>query len=354
MTTTRDGSRGRSAAFLALLAIVLPLLFAACSAPSAPAAQAPAAGATAAEATAEATAEAAADTGSTGGTAAQAEGSGAPPNGPVRIGSKDFTEAILVAELYAQVLERAGFTVERKFNLGATPIAHAALLKGDIDLYPEYTSTGLQEVLKDTNRYDDAAAILDAARSGYEQQFGATWLDASPFNNTNVFATTADIAQQYGLKTISDLAAHAADLRLGGPAEFPDRVDTQGLDAAYGGFVPKFKEFKPLGTGALRYDALQNGEVDVIVAFGTDGRIAGDKLVVLEDDKNFYPIYNIAPVVRQDTLTNNPGIADALNVVAPLLTNEVMAGLNYQVDGPEKAEPGAVITAFLDKNAPAQ
>ena len=342
MTTTREGSRGRTAAFLALLAIVLPLLFAACAAPAGPAAQAPAAETTAAE------------NAGTGGAAAQAQGSGAPPNGPVRIGSKDFTEAILVAELYAQVLERAGFTVERKFNLGATPIAHAALLKGDIDLYPEYTSTGLQEVLKDTNRYDDAAAILEAVRKGYEEQFQLTWLDASPFNNTNVFATTADIAQKYGLKTISDLAAHAAELRLGGPAEFPDRVDTQGLDAAYGGFVPTFKEFKPLGTGALRYDALQNGEVDVIVAFGTDGRIAGDKLVVLQDDKNFYPIYNIAPVVRQDTLANNPGIAEALNAVAPLLTNEVMAGLNYQVDGPEKAEPGAVITAYLDKNAPAQ
>jgi osmoprotectant transport system substrate-binding protein len=341
MTTIREASRGRSATFLALLAIVLPLLFAACAAPAAPAAQAPAAEATAA------------DTGATGGAATQAEGAGAAPNGPVRIGSKDFTEAILVAELYAQVLERAGFTVERKFNLGATPIAHAALLKGDIDLYPEYTSTGLQEVLKDTNRYDDAAAILEAVRSGYEQQFQLTWLDASPFNNTNVFATTSEIAQKYGLKTISDLAAHVSELRLGGPAEFPDRVDTQGLNAAYGGFVPNFKEFKPLGTGALRYDALQNGEVDVIVAFGTDGRIAGDKLVVLQDDKNFYPIYNIAPVVRQDTLSNNPGIADALNAIAPLLTNQVMAGLNNQVDGPEKAEPDAVISAFLDKNAPA-
>ena len=114
-------------------------------------------------------------------------------------------------------------------------------------------------------------------------------------------------------------AEYAAVLRLGGPAEFPDRVDTQGLDEAYGGFVPTFKEFKPLGTGALRYDALQNGEVDVIVAFGTDGRIAGDQLVVLQDDKAFYPIYNIAPVVRMDTLTANPGIADALNAVAPLL-----------------------------------
>jgi len=330
---------------LALLAIVLPLLFAACAAPAAPAAQAPAGEATSA------------DTGSTSsattGTVTQTEGTGAAPNGPIKIGSKDFTEAILVAELYAQVLERAGFTVERKFNLGATPIAHEALRKGDIDLYPEYTSTGLQEVLKDTNRYADAAAIVDAVRKGYEEQFQLTWLNASPFNNTNVFATTPAIAQQYGLKTISDLAAKAPELRLGGPAEFPDRVDTQGLNEAYGGFVPTFKEFQPLGTGALRYDALKNGDVDVIVAFGTDGRIAGDKLVVLQDDKSFYPIYNIAPVVRMDTLSNNPGIADTLNAVAPLLTDQVMAGLNYQVDGPEKAEPGAVITTFLDQNAPA-
>jgi osmoprotectant transport system substrate-binding protein len=329
---------------LALLAVLLPLLVTACAAPAAPAAQAPAG-----EATADDTGS---STGATTGATAQTEGAGAAPNGPIQIGSKDFTEAILVAELYAQVLERAGFTVERKFNLGATPIAHEALLKGDIDLYPEYTSTGLQEVLKDTNRYTDAAAILDAVRMGYEEQFQLTWLDASPFNNTNVFATTPAIAQEHELKTISDLATKAPELRLGGPAEFPDRVDTQGLDEAYGGFVPSFMEFKPLGTGALRYDALQNGEVDVIVAFGTDGRIAGDKLVVLQDDKSFYPIYNIAPVLRMDTLANNPGIAEALNDVAPLLTDQVMASLNYRVDGPEKAEPGAVVTAFLDQNAP--
>ncbi len=334
MTTIRKQSNRKPALWLALLAIFLPLLFAACAAPAAPA---PAAGDAAAESAATPIDAAATEAGS-----------------PIKIGSKDFTEAILVAELYAQVLEQAGFTVERKFNLGATPIAQEALVKGDIDLYPEYTSTGLQEVLKDTERYADAAAILAAVRTGYEEQFQLTWLDASPFNNTNVFATTQAIAEQYGLKTYSDLAANAAELRLGGPAEFPDRVDTQGLDEAYGGFVPNFKEFKALGTGALRYDALKNGEVDVIVAFGTDGRIAGDNLVVLEDDKSFYPIYNIAPVVRMDTLAANSGIADALNAVAPLLTNEVMAGLNYQVDGPDKAEPGDVIRSFLEQNAPAQ
>ncbi len=317
----------RRAPWFALVVVLSMLVFAACAAPAAPA-------------------------GTQAGAAQETDAAAA--TGPVQIGSKDFTEAILVAELYAQVLERAGFTVERKFNLGATPIAHEALLKGDIDLYPEYTSTGLQEVLKDTERYTDAAAILEAVRQGYEEQFELTWLEASPFNNTNVFATTPAIAEQYGLQTYSDLAANAAQLRLGGPAEFPDRVDTQGLDEAYGGFVSSFKEFKSLGTGALRYDALQNGEVDVIVAFGTDGRIAGDGLVVLEDDKSYYPIYNIAPVVRMDTLSANPDIATALNTVAPLLTDQVMAGLNYQVDGPDKAEPAAVISRFLDENAPVE
>ena len=274
----------------------------------------------------------------------------APAAGPIKIGSKDFTEAILVAELYAQVLEKAGFQVERKFNLGATPIAHEALLKGDIDLYPEYTSTGLQEVLKDTARYESATAILDAVRAGYEGKFQLTWLDASPFNDTNAFATTQAIADQYGLATYSDVAANAANLRLGGPAEFPDRVDTQGLDEAYGGFMANLKEFKALGTGTLRYDALQSGDVDIIVAFGTDGRIKGDNLVLLQDDKNFYPIYNIAPVVRMDVLAANPAIAEALNTVAPLLTDDIMSGLNFQVDGPDKKEPGEVIGAFLAEN----
>jgi osmoprotectant transport system substrate-binding protein len=328
--------------------LVVALLLAACT-PAAPASQTGAgAGAQATEAAAAGSTEAAA-----GGEAAGTEAASAPAantGGPIKIGSKDFTEAILVAELYAQVLEKAGLQVERKFNLGATPIAHEALVKGDIDLYPEYTSTGLQEVLKDTNRYDSADAILEAVNKGYGEQFNLVWLKASPFNDTNAFATTAEIAQQYGLKTYSDLAAKAGDLRLGGPAEFPDRVDTQGLDQAYGGFVTKFKEFKPLGTGTLRYDALKSGDVDVIVAFGTDGRIKGDNLTLLQDDKQFYPIYNIAPVVRKDVLDANPGIADALNAVAGLLSDEVMSGLNYQVDGPDKREPADVIKDFLASN----
>ncbi len=268
--------------------------------------------------------------------------------GTIKVGSKDFTEEFIVAELYAQLLEDAGFTVERKLNLGGTPIAHPALVQGDIDLYPEYTSTGLLEVLK-KEPIKDAKQIVEAVRKDYETQFKVTWLEPSPFNDSNTFAVTQDTATKHGLKTFSDLFAKAGELILGGPAEFPERGDTKNLETVYGGQISSFKEYKQLGTGSLRYDGLKSGEVDVIVAFGTDGRIKGDGLVVLQDDKGAYPIYQIAPVVRQDTLAKYPKIAEVLNKLAPLLTDEVMSGLNFQVDADAK-EPAAVAKAFLESN----
>jgi len=269
--------------------------------------------------------------------------------GPIRVGSKNFTEEFIVAEMYAQLLAKAGFKVEKKLNLGDTSMAHTALISGQIDLYPEYTSTGLQAVLKNTERLTDARQIFTTVKKGYQEQFQLIWLEPSPFNDTNTFVTTRRIADRYGLENFSDLAKQAVELRLGGPAEFPDRADNQTMDQLYGGFIGKFKEFKQLGAGGLRYDALKNGEVDVIVGFGTDGRIKADKLVVLHDDKTGYPIYNIAPVVRQDALQKHPEIADILNRLAPLLTDEVMAGLNDQVDGPDTMAPSEVATAFLEQ-----
>jgi len=268
---------------------------------------------------------------------------------PVRIGSKNFTEAILVAEMYALALENAGIRVERKFNLGATPVAHTALVNGEIDLYPEYTSTGLLEVLKQAP-IADANGILEAVRKGYEEQFKLTWLEPSPFNNTNALAMTRQRAEELGIRTYSDLVARSGELKLGGPPEFPEREDTKGLMAAYG-FDPKFigDNFVQLDTGALRYEALTKGDIDVVVAFGTDGQINGLGLALLEDDKNYYPIYQIAPVIRQDTLAANPAIAETLNKLAPLLTNDVMSGLNWQVDGPEKKEIADVARTFLQQ-----
>jgi len=271
---------------------------------------------------------------------------GGAASAPIKVGSKDFTEEFIVGEMYALMLENEGFTVERKHNLGGTPVAQAAITKGDIDLYPEYTSTGLLTVLKQ-QPIADPGQILSTVKSEYEKQFQLTWLTPSPFNDTNGLATTKAIADTYGIRTISDLAARASELRVGGPAEFAERPDgIKGLRKTYGGF--QFKEFKQLGTGPLRYDALKHGEIDIALVFTTEARIAADQLVVLHDDKRFYPIYNIAPVVRMDTLQKNPKIAEALNRLAPLVTDAVIANLNAQVDI-DKQEFAAVAKAFLDQ-----
>lgn len=157
---------------------------------------------------------------------------------------------------------------------------------------------------------------------------------------------TKEVASQYGIETFSDLSKNAPELILGGPAEFLEREDgLKGLQQAYGGF--NFKEVKQLGTGSLRYQALLDGQIDVVVAFGTDGAIEGNDLLLLVDDLVYYPIYNIAPVVRRDTLQKYPQIEQILNDFAPILTDELMSGLNWQVDGPEGREPADVARDFL-------
>ena len=178
-------------------------------------------------------------------------------SGSVVVASKDFTEEFIVAEMYALLLENAGLQVERKINLGGTPIAQAAIVAGEIDLYPEYTSTGLLTVLKQ-DPLKDPQEIFQAVKQGYEEQFSLTWLTPSPFNDTQGLATTKEIAEQYGITSYSDLATKASELRLGAPAEFTEREDgIKGLQETYGGF--EFKELKQLGTGPLRYDALKIG-----------------------------------------------------------------------------------------------
>lgn len=270
-----------------------------------------------------------------------------PASPTIQIGSKNFTESLLVAEMYAQMLEANGFTVERKLNLGATPIAQAAIVGGDIDLYPEYTSTGLLEVLGQ-EPIADAEGILSAVREGYEQQFQLTWLDAAPFNNTNTFAMTQERAAELGVTTFSDLVPLSGDLRLGGPPEFPEREDNQAVLATYG-FDPRFSgdNYVQLDVGGLRYEALVGGDVDVVVAFGTDGQLAGLNLQPLEDNLNAYPIYQVAPVIRQDTLVANPSISELLNRLSATLSGEAMSGLNWQVDGPDNREVPDVAREFL-------
>ena len=282
---------------------------------------------------------------------------------PIKIGSKNFTEELILGEMYALLLENAGLTVEKRLNLGGTEVAQAALVAGEIDLYPEYTGTGLTVVLgipietvtsatpeSGTPAAGAAATVSQAVyktvADEYKKQFDLVWLDPSAFNDTQALAVKRAFAEEKGIKTISDLAKIAGDLTIVAPSDFVERPDgLKGLEDFYG---MKFGNNLSVEPG-IRYQALQDDQAQVVLAFSTDGQVAGLDLVLLIDDKELWPPYNVSPVVRNDTLTANPGIADALNPLAPLLTDEAMAALNWQVDGPDKLEPEEVARAFLQE-----
>ncbi|MDQ2787419.1 MAG: quaternary ammonium transporter [Chloroflexota bacterium] len=287
-------------------------------------------------------------TGTTGTTAAGSVTSGAIPNvklsGTVKVGTKDFTEEFIVGNMYKLLLEQAGAKVDYKENLGGTPVCQAAMQSGSIDLYPEYTGTGLATVLKQPTIGLTAQQTYDQVAKGYKDQYNFVWLAPAPMNDTQALAMTQAGSQKFGIKTISDMVAKASQLTMIGPPEFQTREDgIPGIMKTYGAF--KLKNYIPVDPG-LKYQGLTNGQADVAVAFGTDGQIAADNLVVLQDDKNLFPISQITPVVRQQALDATPGIKAVLNAVSPMLTDKVMSTLNYEVDG-KKREPAAVAQEFL-------
>ena len=260
---------------------------------------------------------------------------------PVRVGSKNFTEQFVLAELYAQALEAAGVKVEKKLNLGGTLIAHKALEEKQIDLYPEYTGTILLAVLKEESM-TDPKAVYEKVKDAYAKK-GLVLLNQAPVNNTYVMVVRPDTAQKYKLQTLSDLTKVSKELKLGAGPEFRDRKDgIPGLKAKYG---MDFKEDLQLAIG-LRYQALKNDQVQIVNGYATDGMISAMKLTRLKDDQNLWPPYYVVPVVRKDALDANPKIADVLNRVDALLDEAAVAEMNYQVDG-EKLEPKDVARDFL-------
>jgi len=259
----------------------------------------------------------------------------------VRVGSKNFTEQFILAELYAQALEASGIKVERKINLGGTLIAHKALEEKQIDMYPEYTGTMLLAVLKE-EAIADRKAVYDKVKAAYAQK-GLVLLNEAPVNNTYNMVVRPETAAQYKLETLSDLARVSKDLKLGAGPEFRDRKDgIPGLKAKYD---MDFKEDLQLAIG-LRYQALANKQIDVVNGYSTDGMISALKLKRLKDDRNLWPPYYVVPVVRKETLDANPKVADVLNRVSALLDEAQMAEMNYKVDG-DKMEPRDVAHDFL-------
>jgi len=270
-------------------------------------------------------------------------GCGGGDKGTIIIGSKDFTEQYIVAEMYALLLEDAGLTVERKFGLAGTPVAQAAITAGEIDLYPEYTGTGLLVVLK-LPVNSDRQAVYDAVAKGYKEQFDLVWLDPAPMNNTQALAVTQEVAQQYNLRTMSALPGVASELIMIGPPEFDQREDgLPGIMKVYGDF--QLKAYLPVEKG-LRYKGLIEGDAQIVVAFGTDGEISANNLVVLEDDKGMFPPYQVAPVIRQAALDATPEIEDILNALTAKLNDATVRRLNNEVSG-KLREPAEVAKEFL-------
>lgn len=265
----------------------------------------------------------------------------------VRVSSKEFTEQFILGEMYQQLLQDAGFDATYS-PVGGTSENHQALLEGQIDVYPEYTGTALLTHLG--LAYDpsmSAEDVYNTVKSAYEEQFDLTWLDQTAFNNTYCLTMTQEKAAELGVQTVSDLSVKAPEVIFGTTQEFTERDDgLPGLQQTYGGF--EFKEVKALDPGLL-YSGLDEGDIDVTTCFGTDGQIAAYNLVVLEDDMHFWPPYPVAPVIRQEVLDANPGIATALNKLAPLLDGATMSALNWEVAGNAR-EADEVAHEFLVEN----
>ncbi len=264
------------------------------------------------------------------------------------IGAKDFSENQIVAYMYLLLLQKAHIPVNGDVKKNLTSfLATPALQRGDIDIFPEYTGTGLEDILKEKAPHN-SAAYYKAVKAGYQKKLKLTWLDYYPMNDTQGFATTQAFAKKYRLKTIADMVKHAADIRLIVATEYLGRADgLPGVEKVYGNFTPK-ELVKINGAGSFRYKALLSGRGDVVEAFTTDAAIAGNHLVVLGDPKGYAPPDNLAPVVRDDALRAYPNLAKVLGVLTKRITNAAITKLNYQADIQGK-DPKDVAQRFLQE-----
>lgn len=250
---------------------------------------------------------------------------------PITVGSKNFTEQVLLGEIVAQHLEhRLGQRVDRKLNLGGTLLVHQALINGDIDLYPEYTGTALTAVLK-LQPARESAAALSSVRDEYDKRFGVQWMDPLGFNNTFAMVVRGEDARKHRITTLSDAAGYDAGWTLGLGYEFQQREDgLNGLLKTYR--LPVKGSPKTMDLGLL-YKALEQRQVDMVAANATDGRLSVSDVVVLHDDKHYFPPYDCALAVRSNLLKSRPKVQPALAELAGRFTDLVMRRLNYHVDG---------------------
>lgn len=262
----------------------------------------------------------------------------------IRVGTKDFTENLIVGELYALALENAGYDVERVPNIAGS-IIHASIVNDEIDLYPEYTGTGLLSILKQP-MLTDPEQVYQTVKAGYETEFSITWLDYSAANDGQGLVIRTDVAEKYGIVTISDLQKNASDIRFASQGEFDEREDgIPALEKTYGAF--DWKSSKIYDNG-LKYEVLKNNEADVAPAYTTEGQLVNtEDFTLLVDDKQVWPPYNLTPIVRNNILEANPEIATILNDISAKLDTKTITELNAKVDV-DKQEYEEVAKTFFE------
>ncbi len=266
------------------------------------------------------------------------------PNAPrVVVGSKNFTESVLLGEIVAGTLEARGLTVERRFNLGGAWLCHRALLSGDLDVYVEYTGTALMDIFK-RPKETDRELVISAVRAGYAK-LGLEALTPLGYENNFAFVIRKDDASRFGLARISDLQKVQDRFRLGMFGEFLERADGfPGLASAYG---LKFTQAPTEMDLGLLYQALESDQIDLAVGSTTDGLIAAKGFVVLEDDRHYFPPYDAIPVARLAALSQHPGLKEALDALSGRIDAAAIRRLNFEVDG-RKRDPGDVAKEFVE------
>lgn len=265
------------------------------------------------------------------------------------VGSKNFTEQVILGEIIAQHLEnRLHQPVERKLNLGATMLAQQALLTKDIDMYPEYTGTAFTNVLKRSGA-NDPAAVLDQVRAAYASQFHLEWLDPLGFESSFAMTVRGEDARARHLATLSDAAADRAGFTLGAGYEFLTRPD--GYPALNRVYPIQWKApLKSMDYGLL-YTALTEKQVSMVAANTTDGMLNKLDVKVLQDDKHAFPPYQACIVVRSDTLAANPNLRAILNELSEKISEKAMRNMNYAVDAQHRPVRD-VAKEFLQKAGP--
>ena len=283
-------------------------------------------------------------------TGAEPTAAAEPKEGPaITVGSANFTESIILAEIYAGALEAEGYEVDKKLNIGAREVYFPALEKGDVDLLPEYTGSLLSFLTKQKvtaspeseKTYDDLTKELEDTE--------VTVLEMSDAQDKDGIVTNMETAEEHGLEKVSDLKPVASGLVMGGPPECPEReACLKGLEEVYG---IEFKEFKPLDTGGPQtIQLLKANEIQVANLFTTDGRIAANDFVLLEDDKGIVGAENVVPAIREEIVeAHGDELVDLLNSVTAKLTTDGLTALNKRADV-DKDDPDDVAGSWLRDN----